>query len=193
MDSERTVGEVANLIVELGLVDQHTPKLQRLLTKDLDEPLSRYGHTDVSAVLGLLQELGILYTFDYKTFRGIGECTDDERREWYESELQSIAACSRGMVTITNVRLVEDDDGRWELEFKCNRTYQYWPIYPGYDDEDIEAGIVFASFVRHLPTGTVEKFCSVDPQILGVSGADVFGDPKALNRLGAHFGLTFIA
>ncbi|MGA6203264.1 hypothetical protein ACPESR_00750 [Nocardia testacea] len=190
MDSERTVGEVVNLIVELGLVDQDAPMLQTLLTADLEEPLSEYGHTDQSAVLGLFQEIGILYTLDYKTFRGIGECTDEQRREGYESELQSIAACSRGMVTITNVRLVEDD-GKWELEFKCNGTYEYWPVYPGSDEEDLEAGLVFASYVHHLPTGTVEKFCSVDPGVLDVGGAAVFGDPKALNRLGAHFGLTF--
>jgi hypothetical protein len=130
MRPERTVREVVDLIVELGLVDPETPAQRtfldrQLLVESFDEPLSYYGHTEQSAVLALLDELGIRYTFDYKTFRGIGESSHDERREWYESELRSIAECSRGMVTITDVRLVENGE-QWKLVFDSNGVTESW-------------------------------------------------------------------
>ncbi|WP_157120138.1 hypothetical protein [Nocardia fusca] len=194
MRPERTVREVVDLIVELGLVDPETPAQRtflgrQLLVESFDEPLSYYGHTEQSAVLALLDELGIRYTFDYKTFRHIGESSHDERREWYESELQSIAECSRGMVTITDVRLVENDE-QWKLVFDSNGVTESWPVYPG-DGEDLEAALVFATYVTEIHTGLVEHFCSVNPLDEDVSGEAVFGDPEALNKLGVHFGLTF--
>jgi hypothetical protein len=194
MRPERTVREVVDLIVELGLVDPETPTRRtfldrQLLVESFDEPLSYYGHTEQSAVLALLDELGIRYTFDYKTFRGIGESSHDERREWYESELRSIAECSRGMVTITDVRLVENDE-QYKLVFDSNGVTESWPVYPG-DGEDLEAALVFATHVTEIHTGLVEHFCSVEPFDEDVSGEAVFGDPEALNKLGAHFGLTF--
>ncbi|WP_280294976.1 hypothetical protein [Nocardia abscessus] len=189
MGTERTVREVVDLIVELGLIDPDTPTRLTLVAESLDEPLTYYGHTERSAVLTLLSEVGIRYTLDYKTFRGIDECTDDERREWYETELESIAACSRGRVAVTNVRLVENDT-KSELLFDCNGVTESWPVYPG-DDEDVEASLVFATSLTGIHTGVVERFCSVDPPDEDVSGEAVFGDPEALNRLGAHFGLTF--
>ncbi|MFQ6394946.1 hypothetical protein ACLMAJ_15960 [Nocardia sp. KC 131] len=190
MESERTVREVVDLIIELGLVDLDTPTQHTLLMESLDEPLSYYGDTEQSAVLELLSEVGIRYTLDYKTFRGIDECTDDERREWYKAELQSIAACSRGMVAITNVRLVETD-ANWKLHFDCNGVTKSWRVYPGDKEEDFEATLVFATSLTTLSTGAVEQFCSVDAENEDVSGGAVFGDPEALNRLGAHFDITF--
>ncbi|WP_063057680.1 hypothetical protein [Nocardia sienata] len=194
MGSERTVREVVELIIELGLVDPDTPAQRtflgrQLLVESFDEPLSYYGHTEQSAVLALLSELGIRYTFYYKTFRHIGESSHDERREWYESELQSIAECSRGMVTITDVRLVENDE-KWELLFDSNGVTESWPVYPG-DDEEFEAALVFATYVTGIHTGLVERFRSVEPFDEDLSGEAVFGDPEALDKLGAHFGLAF--
>lgn len=194
MSREPTVREVVELIVELGLVAPETPAQRtflgrQLLVESFDEPLSYYGHTEQSAVLALLEELGIRYTFDYKTFRHIGESSHDERREWYESELQSIAECSRGMVTITDVRLVENDE-QWELLFDSNGVTESWPVYPG-DDEDLEASLVFATYVTGIHTGVVEQFWSVDPLDEDISGEAVFGDLAALGKLGARFGLTF--
>lgn len=194
MSREPTVREVVELIVELGLVAPETPAQRtflgrQLLVESFDEPLSYYGHTEQSAVLALLEELGIRYTFDYKTFRHIGESSHDEWREWYESELQSIAECSRGMVTITDVRLVENDE-QWELLFDSNGVTESWPVYPG-DDEDLEASLVFATYVTGIHTGVVEQFWSVDPLDGDISGEAVFGDLAALGKLGARFGLTF--
>ncbi|MFI9412361.1 hypothetical protein [Nocardia gamkensis] len=189
MGTQRTVREVVDLIVELGLVDPDILARLPFVAESVEEPLTYYGHTEQSAVLNLLSELGIRYSFSYKAFRGIDDCTHDERREWYESALQSIAACSRGVVTITDVRLVERESN-WELLFDSNGVTESWPVYPG-DDEDVEASLVFATYLTGIHTGVAERFCSVDPPDEDVSGEAVFGDPKALARLGAHFGLTF--
>lgn len=184
-----TVREVVDLIVELGIVDQTTVG-ETLEQDELDKPLSYYGHTPQQAVLSLLDNLGIRFAFDYKTFRGIEEAEDDERLEWYEDVLQTIASCTKGLVTITNVRLVEDD-GDWELRFDCNGETEEWPVSPGDEEEDLDAAITFDSYLPGLPRDSLEYFCSVEPRDEDSSGQAVFGDPEALNRLGAHFGLTF--
>ncbi|MBF6297197.1 hypothetical protein IU459_06520 [Nocardia amamiensis] len=184
-----TVREVVDLIVELGIVDQSTVG-QTLQQDELDKPLSYYGHIPQRAVLSLLDDLGIRFAFDYKTFRGIEETDDDERLEWYEEVLQTIASCTKGLVTITNVRLVEDDED-WELQFDCNGETEAWPVYPGDEEEDLEAALTFATYLSGIPADSLERFCSVDPPDEDYSGEAVFGDPEALNRLGAHFGLSF--
>lgn len=189
MSSERTVREVVDLMIELGLIDPDLPAREPFLAQSLDEPLSYYGDTEQSAVRDLLSEVGIRYTFDYKTFRGINECSDEDRREWYESELQSIAACSRGLVTITDVRLVENETDS-DLVFVSNGVTESWPTDPG-ADEHVEASLTFATYVTGIHTGLVAEFCDVDPFDEDCSGEAVFGDPQALNRLGAQFGLTF--
>ncbi|WP_459547433.1 hypothetical protein [Nocardia sp. X0981] len=189
MSSERTVREVVDLMIELGLIDPELPAREPFLAKSLDEPLSYYGDTEHSAVRELLSEVGIRYTFDYKTFRGISGCAEEERRQWYESELRAIADCSRGMVTITDVRLVENDMES-ELRFESNGITESWPTDPG-DDEHFEASLTFATYLTGIPTGRVEQFCDIEPMDKDISGEAVFGDPRALNRLGAHFGLNF--
>ncbi|WP_406277129.1 hypothetical protein OH799_07635 [Nocardia sp. NBC_00881] len=191
MGSECTVREVVDMIIELGLVDRSIPA-ESFEPDVLDEPLSYFGHTAQEAVLSLLSELEIRYWFDYKTFRGIHEADDDERLEWYREELQSIASCSRGVANITNVRLVEND-ADWRLQFDCNGETESWPVYPGDEDEAFEAGLVFATHLTGIPANSPERFCAVDPGDEDVNGEAVFGDPEALNRLGAHFGLTFTA
>lgn len=190
MGSERSVREIVDLMVELDLVDRDSIAQNTFLTEALDKPLSYYGHTDQSAVRHLLSEVGIRYAFDYKTFRGIDECTPGERREWFDSELQSLAACGRGKVTITDVRLIEND-AEWELQFDCNGAIESWPVDPGDDDEDIEASLTFATYPTSLFVDLVERFCFVTPPDSDVSGEVVFGNPAALERLGAQFGLSF--
>ena len=162
MGSERSVREIVDLMVELDLVDRDSIAQNTFLTEALDKPLSYYGHTDQSSVRHLLSEVGIRYAFDYKTFRGIDECTPVERREWFDSELQSLAACGRGKVTITDVRLIEND-AEWELQFDCNGAIESWPVDPGDDDEDIEASLTFATYPTSLFVDLVERFCFVTP------------------------------
>ena len=180
MAPERTVREVVDRIVELGLVHPSTPG-QTLQSDELDEPLSYYGNTPRYALRSLLSELGIRYTFDYETFEGIGEA-DDERLEWYRAELESIASCTRGSVTVTNVRLVENGT-EWELRFDWNGTTKSWPVYPGGESEEIEASLIFATYLHTLGQGSVERLCPVYPRSDDWAGEAVFGNPEALDRL----------
>ncbi|WP_227998868.1 hypothetical protein [Nocardia australiensis] len=189
MGSECTIGEVVDLIVELGLVDPSTPG-QKLEPDELDEPLSYYGFTAHEAVLALLSELEIRYTLDYKTFRGIGDADHDDRLRWYQDELESIASCTRGLVTVTNVRLVEID-AEWALHFDWNQETISWPVSAGDPDEHFEASLTFASYLSGLAASPSERFCDVDPCDEDLNGEAIFGNPEALNRLGARFGLTF--
>ncbi|MGW1739390.1 hypothetical protein ACWCPQ_11325 [Nocardia sp. NPDC001965] len=189
MGSAHTTRDVVDLIVELGLVDPEKPE-EVFEHGELDEPLNYFGHTDRSAVRSLLSELGIRYTFDYKTFRGIEDCADADRLDWYRSELETVAGCARGAVTIGDVRLVENDD-EWELRFEWNGATESWPVYPGDEEESLEASLTFATYVPGMAAYPAGVFCLVDPMDTDYSGEAVFGVPEALNRLGSRFGLTF--
>ncbi|NEW50878.1 hypothetical protein GV792_12485 [Nocardia cyriacigeorgica] len=158
--SGRTVGEVVTMMVDLGLIDPDTPA-RTFVVDCLDEPLTYFGDTDQSAVRELLSEVGIQYVLDYKTFRGIGESDRADRQRWYELELEAIARCARGMVAITDVRLVGDDSDQ-ELRFECNGVTQTWPVRPG-AVEEMEASLTFAECVTGLHTGITERFYSVGP------------------------------
>lgn len=192
VDSVRSTREVVDLIVELGLVDPSTPGTV-LEAGKLDKPLSWFGNTDQEAVRRLLGVLGIRYAMDYETFRGIEDLDDETRLQWYRRELESIASCTRGTATVTEVRIVEDGDEEWELQFDWDGVPESWPISPGDDEEDMEAVLTFATSVRSLGGNRLGCLCSVEPADEDAGAEAVFGDPDALNRLGAHFGLTFTA
>ncbi|WP_280234571.1 hypothetical protein [Nocardia cyriacigeorgica] len=186
--SEYTVGDVVAIMVELGLIDAGT-LAQTSVADALDESLDYYDDTVQGAVRDLLSEVEIQYVLDYKTFRGIGERTRAERQQWYAEELEAIAQCSRGTVTITDVRLVGDGLDQ-TLQFESNGVTQIWPVHPG-ANEDMEASLIFAEWVTELHTGVAERFYAVDPHDEDLNGEAVFGELGALNRFGAHFGLTF--
>lgn len=190
MGSVHITREVVDLIVELGLVDPSTPA-QVFVAGELDEPLSYFGHTDQDAVRSLLSELGIRYTFDYKTFRGIGDADHERRLDWYRSELETIAGCARGAVTVSDVRLVDRGDEAWELTFEWNGVTHSWPVSPGDEEEHVEASLTFATYVYGMQAYPVGCFCFVEPLDEDFSAEAVFGVPTALNRLGRYFGLTF--
>ena len=161
MGSAYTTREVVDLIVELGLVDPSTPA-EVLRDGTLDEPLSYFGRTAQHAVRNLLSELGIRYTFDYKAFRGIGDCDDEERLDWYREALETVAGCARGAVTLGDVRLVEVDDEEWELQFEWNGVLESWPIYPGGEEESMEAALTFATYVPGMSAEPVTATRSED-------------------------------
>ncbi len=143
LNSETTAREVVNLIVELGLVDQSTPR-RTLAPDQLDKPLSYYGQPTQHAVCTLLSYLEIRYTVNHKTFRDIGDRDDAERLECYRSELETIASHTRGLVTVSNVRLVEADT-EWELRFDWNDETMSWPVEPGDEEEAFEATLTFST------------------------------------------------
>ncbi|WP_416565930.1 hypothetical protein [Nocardia testacea] len=189
MGSEYTTREVVDLIVELGLVDPSTPD-EVFESGVFAGPLSRFGPTDGEAVRSLLGRLGIRYTLGHKAFRGIADLDHVTRLAWYRHELESVAACTRGTVTVTEVQMVEED-GEWELRFDWDGVPEAWPIFPGDDDEEMEAALVFATSVHGLAGNRLGCLCAVEPTDDNHSVEAVFGDPDALNRLGARFGLTF--
>ncbi|MGW1739389.1 hypothetical protein ACWCPQ_11320 [Nocardia sp. NPDC001965] len=190
MGSAYTTREVVDRLVELGLVDASTPG-EVFESDELDRPLSDFGHTDQDGVRTLLSELGIRYSFSYKAFRGIQDVDDEARLFWYRRQLESVVECARGSVTIAEVRLVEIDEGDWRLRFDWNGKTEQWPVYPGAEDEDFEARLVFATYLHGMGAPPAGIFCSVDPIDEDSSGEAVFGDPEVLNRFGEPFGLTF--
>lgn len=189
MRTAMRIRDIVERVVELGLVSP------TILRRQLDscvyhETLDYYGDSEPEALLTLLHELGIRYTTDFKTFRGI--CEDGHRPEqWYRDELAQIAACTRGAITITGITVTDDSYGDHVLRFWCNERPVEWSMLHG-ADEDFETQLVFAThlgdiFANHSPA----RWCSVDPQDPDVGSDAVFGDPRALCLLGAPFGLSF--
>ncbi|MFE7801483.1 hypothetical protein [Nocardia sp. NPDC057440] len=177
-----TVREVADQIVELGLVDAAV-----LDPMDLDYTLDDFGATESQAVLVLLDYMKVRYSTEYKTFRHA--CEDDA---WvYREELERIAACGRGLFTITEVELVDTAEGDHLLRFRCNGRPHEWPIAHG-PDEEFDAQSIFCWSVGELvPPGSPARWCTVDPGDPDVTSEAFFGDPAALNVLGGPFGLQF--
>jgi hypothetical protein len=172
------VRAVVERIVALGIVDERAVA-EKLDPGDLDRTLDYFG-----GVQDLLFELGIGYSIDYKTFRHA--CENDGAG--YREELRYIAAATRGLLTITDVELVDDADGDHLLRFRTNGEPHEWPISHR-PDEDFEASLQFTtSMDAFTPSGTPARWCSVE---LDEDLEFVFADPVALNRLGAEYGVTF--
>ncbi|GAA5079943.1 hypothetical protein GCM10023319_20040 [Nocardia iowensis] len=161
VNSQLTVREVADRIVELGLVDAAVVAAE-LDPETLDYLLEDFGATESAAVLLLLEYVKVRYSTEYKTFRRA--CENDA---WvYREELARIAACGRGLFAITEVELVDTADGVHPahlLRFRCNGQPHEWPIAHG-SDEDLDAQQVFCWSVGELvPTGSPARWCTVDP------------------------------
>ncbi|NUS44362.1 MAG: hypothetical protein HOQ24_11820, partial [Mycobacteriaceae bacterium] len=127
------------------------------------------------------------YSTEYKTFRGA--CENDA---WvYRAELERIAACGRGLFTITDTEVVDTADGWHLLRFRCGGRQHEWPVVHG-PDENIDAQELFCSAVGQLtPSDSPARWCTVSPGDPDVTGEAFFGDPTALNALGTPFGLLF--
>jgi len=176
-----SVREVVDRVVELGIADEGRVAA-KLSPEDLDEPLDHFG-----GVVGLLAQLGVVYSIDYKTFRHA--C--DDGGAGYRAELGWIEACTRGLVTITDVALVDDGEGDHLLRFRTNGEPHQWSLPHG-PDENLGASLEFTtSMSEFAPAGRPERWCTVEPWELGDDVEFVFGDPAALGRLGAEHGLAF--
>lgn len=186
MPSRLTVREVAERIVELGVVDASAT--DQVSPNELDKTLDYFGHSDDQAMLSLLDTLGIRYSADYKTFRYACESDGDG----YRAELQHISECGRGLLPITEVEFVDDEDGDHQLEFICNGELNEWNIPHG-DDEDFDAQLEFGMNLANLISpDSPARWCRVEPHDDNLSIDMVFGDPEALRALGAEFGVTFV-
>lgn len=186
MPSALTIRQLVDRIVALGLVEPQVPA-RELSPRVWDETLDFFGEPDRLAVLGMLDFLGIRYTVDPRTFRGACAYGSDVYRE----ELERMAACGRGLLSIADVELLDTPDGDHLLRFRCNGQPHEWPI--GHrPDEAFEAQVAFATFVWDLvPAGSPARWCTVDPPDPDAGPAAVFADPEALRQLGTPFGLTF--
>lgn len=191
MTSSWTVRQAAERTVGLGLVDAATAA-RRLDRDELDRTLDYFGAPDGHAVLRLLAELGIVYVVDWEQFRGVCE----SGLETYESELARIAAASSGLLAITDVELVDGEDGGHVLRFRCNDAQEEWRI-PHSDDEDtedFEAQLTFGTYTDGLThDGSPHRWCSVTSEADGEPLHLVFADPSALHELASEHGLTFDA
>ncbi|WP_157172386.1 hypothetical protein [Nocardia pneumoniae] len=185
MNSSFTVRQVTARIVELGLVAESTVE-QGIQADLLDEKLDYFGDSESEAVLYLLDELGIRYTTDYKTFRDA--CGGSEV---YREELECVAACTRGLLSITDIELVDDTVGNHVLRFLCNGQPHEWNIAHN-DEEDIETQMVFSYGLEDLlPRDSSARWCGVDSDDINFGMQAVFGDPQALSVLAAEFGIKF--
>lgn len=189
MASAWAVRQVVERAVALGLVDR--PADGELPGSAADKTLDYYGEPDARALLGLLSDLGIVYEVDYKTFRGLGDSTDDERLAMYRRELEVIAGKTRGRIAISDVELV-DVEGRQRLRFRRDGQPVEWPVYPG-PDEDFDALLTFTTYLDDLvPATSPERWCSVEsPHDPDEAPAFIFADPAALAELARPFDLTF--
>ncbi|WP_157573983.1 hypothetical protein [Nocardia jejuensis] len=180
-----TVREVADRIVELGLVD--TAAVSALDPRDLDYALDDFGATECLGVLLLLDDLKVRYSTDYKTFRHA--CEDNA---WaYRTELARVAACGRGAFTFTEVELINTAEGNHLLRFRCNGQSHNWPIMHG-PTENTDAQTIFCWALGELmPRDSPARWCTVTPADPYVTSEAYFGDPATLNELGGPFDLRF--
>jgi hypothetical protein len=180
MSSAWTVRQAVDRAVAHGLVDA------TVQVSGMDDDLSYYDEPDNAAAVALLDELGIVYTIDYKTFRGAHELGLD----LYRPELERLAGCTRGLLTIADAKLI-DEDRFHLLRFRCNGEQQEWRIHHG-ADEDFYAHLAFTVNLTDLvPAGSPARWCSVELLETGDPAQYAFGEPQALRQFGAEFGLAF--
>jgi hypothetical protein len=182
------VREAVKRLIGLGLVTADLVAL-RLTAEELDETLDYYGDSAAEGAVGLLGALGMTYDIDYKTLRHA--CA--EGIPAYEEELGYVAAASRGLLTITDVTLVDDDNGHHLLRFRCNTVPHQWKIIHE-DKEHMNAQTTFAMGVDDLLAGgSPARWCQPDPLPYGFIYYSAFADPDLLNEYGEPYGLTFEA
>jgi hypothetical protein len=189
MGSAWSVRQVVDRAVRLGVVDAAVPARQ-LDAGGLDGTLDYFGEPDHRALLRLLDELGIVYGIEHKTFRDAHE----DGVALYEGELDRIARCGRGQFTLTDVELVDDGDDHL-LRFRCNGERLRWPIMHSDDPEaeGFDASLTFSTYLGDIvPAGAgTARWCSVDSTDPDAGVRFVFADPEALGALGAPFGVEF--
>lgn len=188
MTSSWTVGQVMERVRASGVVPGLTDEWP--LDVSPDTPFDYYGTPDGDALVSLLEEFEIVYLLEHKSFPG-PDFDDESRLAMYRQELESIAQKSRGLLTITDVELVDVAGGRGGeqiVQFRCNGDLVRWgPVTPG-EDEDLEAVLAF-DLGELVPKSSPERWCWVtEPEIPGYL-AYVFADPAALTELGRPFGL----
>ncbi|GAB3841201.1 hypothetical protein GCM10027610_050100 [Dactylosporangium cerinum] len=180
------VRQAVGRLIELGLVTADAVA-EHVTREALARTLGYFGRPTWNGALGLLSGLGMTYGMDHKTLRYA--CEDGV--EAYEDELRSIADATGGLITITDVTLVNDADDHL-LQFLCNGAPHEWTIPHVDDDEGLEAQLIFATHIRELTAdGSPAEWCQVQSPPDGYGFFAVFADQELLNQFGAPYGLTF--
>ncbi|GAA3239844.1 hypothetical protein ACFO1B_09185 [Dactylosporangium siamense] len=181
------VRQAVGRLIELGLVTADAVA-ERVSPVVLARTLDYFGRPTRNGALGLLRDLGMTYGMDHKTLQYA--CEDGV--EAYEEEFRSIAAATGGVLTITDVTLVDDEDDHL-LQFLCNGVPQTWEIpHVEDDDEGLEARLIFATQLRELTAdGSPATWCHVESPPDGYGFFAVFAEHELLNQFGAPYGLTF--
>lgn len=186
MDSSWTVTDVVARMVDAGLVD--AAAAAEMDADTLEKSLDYYGEPEHVAVLRILDEFGVRYRTDYKTFRGACE----REGVGYRQELEEIGQCGRGLLAITDIEVLDTVEAAHLIRFRCNGRSHEWKIRHTEEDEDFYAQMcLFESLGDLVPIDAPQRWCSVEPEDPDASFDAVFGDPEALQRLGAEFGMTF--
>ena len=177
----RTVRQVADRIVELGLTDRATVD-KALEPRWLNLSLTEYGGGGAAEIVtALLVDLGV----------GFDVHTDDvEHLTGYTSALTAAAACTGGLFTVTDIALA-DDDGQEVLRFRRNGEPVEWPL-DHVDDEYLD-GMAFAENIDEFtdPDRSPRRWAqpTVDGELIHYRY--IFADPVPLRELGREFDVEF--
>ncbi|MGC4896989.1 hypothetical protein [Micromonospora sp. DT31] len=165
-----TLGQIADRAVELGIV---APAAVASLADIRDEQLSFYSDDNAMALVDLMEELGVGVRIDPKVDSLLGG---------YRELFERSAACTGGAVTITDVELLDGDDGErirmlvngrefgWDVEFGSGRYLDVMTVHEIYHDL--------------LPDGDADPrvFINLSDEAYEQSGY-VFADPVAFSIL----------
>jgi hypothetical protein len=145
------------------------------------------GDTVYMGVQILLDHLGIVLHYDPDAWNQV----HDRGVKLYQKELGRLSACSRGLVSISDIDLT-DDVGDHVLHFHCNGRPRVWKIPHG-PNEDYDAFDVYINRIHELvPDQSPERWCWAEAWHPDEGPTFVFGDPHALEQLGVEVGAEYL-
>ncbi|MEJ3748154.1 hypothetical protein WEI85_33320 [Actinomycetes bacterium KLBMP 9797] len=97
-----------------------------------------------------------------------------------------IADRTRGLITITDVDVVDDEaGGHHVLRFRCGGEPREWRIThdEDEDEEEFDAVMTFSMRIHELvPAGSPARWCAVEINDGAYGPQAVFGDPEAMRQ-----------
>ncbi|MGC5032020.1 hypothetical protein [Micromonospora sp. DT229] len=164
-----TVGQVADRAVELGIV---APAAVASLADIRDEPLSYYGDDNARALIDLMDELGVGVRVDPKV---------DTLLSGYRDLFDRFTACTGGAVTITDVELLDGDDGE-RIRMLVNGREFGWHLECG-SGRYLDMVTIFEIHTFLLPDGNADPRVFISLMDANEESGYVFADPVAFSTL----------
>lgn len=185
-----TVPEAINEIVRLGLANPgHAARTTA--GYDPDRPILDGHESLAEALTGLLEELGVGFQVGTDD-----DLTPGDEAESYGGLLQDAARCTGGLITITDVELGQHDEFGDCLLFRCNGRPCSWPVELRGEYYDLMTFFENIDDLNAPPrmwhSVDVDESDGCDPNDLDLRSFYFFGDPDALRRLAADFGVELI-